>query len=804
MQVQHISYFQAHGLGLCHPGFWSKIGGSYAVDSAVGVGVSPWKTGWTRTLILWDYASWEADQREKSPRRRLMYFVGAPVPARGARTFDLRLRVSPNRDWQHLLAPYREHFRATFGAVRYDADYRWIASDYVNQSQQAISPENPYGLHGGHRRLDLAAGVEAFAKTVIPAITSAGGQGVILWGQGGDDPRGAMYRPDFDILPPEIERNWPLLAQRMHAAGLRLGVTARPADLALRLDWKQDQVIPINADDPDHREMLWRRFQKMIDRGCTLFYLDSFGAELEHVKLMRFLRERMGRKILTFTEHQCDAILPYSGGYSETTARSAGPNGPEYQVWSGVENWRIYQWLAPGAQLVSRLYQVEGQMPKDFEPVDEFFYRHGITPLVPVSDFARLPQLGPIQAKHLAAPAGRGAAAEKGKNGEKGDKGEKGEKRDDPSRGWISAGEKGDKGAKGEKGESDLTALAATWKTRADWTARAATIRQGILQAGGLAPLPAKSPLRPTVHSLRQHPGYSVANVAFESVPGFFVTGDLYRPLEVKGPCPAVLCPHGHFPEGRYRPDMQQRCATLARMGAVVFSYSMIGYNDSTQVPHNTPHAFTLQLWNSIRAVDFVSSLEGVDAKRIAVTGASGGGTQTFMLAAVDDRVAVSCPVVMVSSDFYGGCVCESGLPVHRGAGYATNNAEIAALAAPRPLLVVSDGKDWTKNVPTREMPYLKSVYRLFGAEAAVQNVHLADEGHDYGPSKRQAVYAFLARHLGLATKGLAKADGSIDESPNVIEPAAALAAFDAAHPRPADALQGEEAILRALRKLQH
>jgi hypothetical protein len=159
MQVQHISYFQAHGLGLCHPGFWSKIGGSYAVDSAVGVGVSPWKTGWTRTLILWDYASWEVDQREKSPRRRLMYFVGAAVPARGARTFDLRLRVSPNRDWQHLLAPYREHFRATFGAVRYDADYRWIASDYVNQSQQAISPENPYGLHGGHRRLDLSAGV---------------------------------------------------------------------------------------------------------------------------------------------------------------------------------------------------------------------------------------------------------------------------------------------------------------------------------------------------------------------------------------------------------------------------------------------------------------------------------------------------------------------------------------------------------------------------------------------------------------------------------------------------------------------
>jgi hypothetical protein len=401
MQVQHISYFQAHGLGLCHPSFWSKIGGSYAIDATVGVGVSPWKTGLARTLILWDYASWEPNAREKLPKRRLIYFVGVPVPARGARTFDLRLRVSPNRDWQHLLAPYREHFRATFGPVGYEADYRWIASDYMNHSQQAVSPTNPYGFHGGSRRLDLAEGVDAFCKTVIPALKSGGSQGVILWGQGGDDPRGAMYRPDFDILPPEVERNWPLLAKRFREAGLRLGVTTRPADLALRLDWKQDQVIPVNADDPAHREMLWRRFQRMIDRGCTLFYLDSFGADLEHVKLMRFLRERMGRKVLTFTEHQCDAILPYSGGYSETTFHADGPGGPEYRVWSGVENWRIYQWLAPGSQLVSRLYQAEGRIPKDFESVDEFFYRQRITPLVPVSDFGRVPGLQGIQPKYV-------------------------------------------------------------------------------------------------------------------------------------------------------------------------------------------------------------------------------------------------------------------------------------------------------------------------------------------------------------------------------------------------------------------
>ncbi|HEX4000783.1 MAG TPA: hypothetical protein VHX65_19700 [Pirellulales bacterium] len=401
MQVQHISYFQAHGLALCHPSYWSPIGGSYAVDSSIGVGLSPWKTGLARTLILWDYFSWEPNAREKLPKRRLIYFVGLPVPARGARTFDLRLRVSSDRDWRHLLAPYREHFLATFGTVGYDADYRWIATDYLNHSRQAISPTNPYGFQGGARRLDLREGVDAFCKTVISALKSAGGQGVILWGQGGEDPRGAMYRPDFDILPPEVERNWPVLAERFRDAHLKLGVATRPADLALRLDWQQDQIIPINADDPAHREMLWRRFQRMIDRGCTLFYLDSFGDDLEHVRLMRYLRQRIGRKILTFTEHQCDAMLPFSGGYSEATFDAAAPAGPEYRVWSGADRWRIYQWLVPGAQLAARLYQVQGRIPDSFEPVDEFFFRQHITPLLPVSDFRRVAGLRAIQDAHL-------------------------------------------------------------------------------------------------------------------------------------------------------------------------------------------------------------------------------------------------------------------------------------------------------------------------------------------------------------------------------------------------------------------
>jgi hypothetical protein len=242
--AMHPTYSQAHGIKICHPSLQNKIGGSYAADDSVGVGVSPWRTGLERTLILFDYGSWEPDKRDNDPQRKLLYFCPVPIPPRGALTFDLRLRVSPNRDWQHLLAPYREHFQNTFGPVRYKSDPRWIATDYLNHSQKAVSPSNPYGFHGGHRRIDTAEGAAKFCDFMIPAIKTNDGQGLIIWGQGGDDLRGEMYRADFDVLPPEVELQWTnVLVPRFKAAGVRLGVTTRPRHLAVRRDWRQDQTI---------------------------------------------------------------------------------------------------------------------------------------------------------------------------------------------------------------------------------------------------------------------------------------------------------------------------------------------------------------------------------------------------------------------------------------------------------------------------------------------------------------------------------------------------------------------------------
>jgi len=233
-------------------------------------------------------------------------------------------------------------------------------------------------------------------------------------------------------------------------------------------------------------------------------------------------------------------------------------------------------------------------------------------------------------------------------------------------------------------------------------------------------------------------------------------------------------------------------------MGAVVFSYDMVGWGESSQYPHEGK-ALALQLWNSMRAVDFLVSLKEVDPKRLGVTGASGGGTQTFLLTAVDDRISASVPVAMVSAHFFGGCSCESGMPIHKSDKHETNNAEITALAAPRPLLIISNGSDCSKNTPEVEFPYIRHVYQLYGAESKVENLHLPNEGHDYGYSKRAGAYRFFAKHFGLSLAGIAKSDGSIDESHVVIEKKQALQVFGLRHSMPKHAVRGREEVERLL-----
>lgn len=330
------------------------------------------------------------------------------------------------------------------------------------------------------------------------------------------------------------------------------------------------------------------------------------------------------------------------------------------------------------------------------------------------------------------------------------------------------------------------------------WEARAEQLRRRVLVANGLWPMPPKTPLNAVIHGKVKRPGFTAEKVYFESSPGFFVTGMLFRPESAPQgqKLPAVLCPHGHggrlqdsgvegvkkyivtggerFLESGRMPKVA-RCAALARQGYVAFLYDMIGYADNRQLSFELGHRFAkqrpefegsdswglysaqaemrlqsifgLQTWNSIRALDFLESLPDTDPKRLAVTGGSGGGTQTIMLCAIDPRPAVAFPNGMVSSSMQGGCTCENASLLRIGTG----NVELTALFAPKPQGMTS-ANDWTKEmlVPGKGFFELQKLYSMYGKKNDVMCQDLTHFPHNYNYVTRALMYSWFNRHLKL------------------------------------------------------
>ena len=270
--------------------------------------------------------------------------------------------------------------------------------------------------------------------------------------------------------------------------------------------------------------------------------------------------------------------------------------------------------------------------------------------------------------------------------------------------------------------------------------------------------MPPKNDLHPQIFGRIENKTYSIEKVLLETLPGYYLGGNLYRPLKPAPAAgfPAIASPHGHWNYGRLEhtvlASVPARCINLAQQGYVVFCYDMVGYNDTIQTPHDFGNPveqlwdfgpLSLQLWNSIRVVDFLQSLPGVDASRIGATGASGGGTQTFLLAAVDDRIQFSAPVNMISAIMQGGGLCENAPNLRLD----TFNVEIGAMMAPRPMIMISATGDWTKNNATEEFPAVHAIYELYDKAANVEMMH-QDAPHNYNQVGREAVYRFFGKHV--------------------------------------------------------
>ncbi len=354
-----------------HPSFGANFGGSELSDGNVGVGATPLRTGWSKTLISWE--------GYKSEKKSFHYVRAAQITPGSTFRCDFLLRISRNLDWKHLLEPYKKHFNSTFGGVRYKNSNRPIGF-IQGTSDKWIKDGNPYG-YGGKYRFDTDEGTKIFLEENIPVLKKADAQGMIIWSFTPWNPRGCNFRPDTDALPPEVWKQVPVIAEAFKKEGLGFGICMRP-QIVTTLDWEHDTALTIHPDDLSQLGLAIRPFNRLIKEGMNTFYLDTFGSAWNDARTMMFLREMWGdEKIFTATEFWSDVSLLYSPGYSHFLWDKE--KKAYYEFWHREHLWEVCQWMSPGVQIASPggVWDTKDERPEGTPDPFRYLYERHVIPI---------------------------------------------------------------------------------------------------------------------------------------------------------------------------------------------------------------------------------------------------------------------------------------------------------------------------------------------------------------------------------------------------------------------------------------
>jgi cephalosporin-C deacetylase-like acetyl esterase len=303
-------------------------------------------------------------------------------------------------------------------------------------------------------------------------------------------------------------------------------------------------------------------------------------------------------------------------------------------------------------------------------------------------------------------------------------------------------------------------------KTRDEWEKKLPRLRREYLDMLGLWPLPEKTPLHATVTGTVEHEGVVIEKLHYQSKPGLYVTGNLYRPKTPKGKLPAILYVCGHSGKGRdgNKTAFQDHGLWFANNGYVCLIVDTLQLGEIPGIHHGTYRegrwwwqalGYTpagVECWNGVRGIDYLCSRDDVDKERIGVTGISGGGASTFWIAAADERVKVAVPVSGMSD--LESYVTNKVINGHCDCMFLVNTYQwdwttIAALVAPRPLLFANSDEDkiFPMDGNRRVMAKLRQVYKMYDKPDLVDE-YISKGGHDDRADLRVAAFQWMNKHL--------------------------------------------------------